>query len=423
MLRRHHRTLRSSARRPVRPAVERLEDRATPATISWINPAGGAWDDPGNWDLGRTPQPDDDVVIPGLNYAAVITHASGSDSVQSISATGTYATLAVTDQSSLSVAGEIHVRTLTAATGGVVTANNTGSLNIDLVATDGGEIHLPSVTAYHGTVFTRLQATGPGSLIDLPALDSLMATTGKDFPPGEVRLDLSADNGATINLPSLTDVRGHPPEYLIGLTTLSASSGGTFGLDTNGTTTFGAAAWLAVDASSDLQAGNLVFADEFGDSLTLAGSLEAASVLVTRQSSVVISGALTVSGSLDIEGTVSGSGTIIGDVTNGGILSVLGALAVNGNYTQTAAGTLTVTLRGATDFDQLVVSGIATLDGALNVYYLNGYRPLPGSEVQVVQFGVGAGAFAQVGSQVPLFGVLYIYEPRDGYQPGVTLLF
>jgi hypothetical protein len=413
---------RSPAGCPVRPAVELLEDRATPATISWINPAGGAWDDPGNWDLGRTPQPDDDVVIPGLNYAAVIEHASGSDVVQSITSTGSYATLAVTNQSSLSVTGQIHVPTLTAATGGVVTANNTGSLDIDLLATGGGEIHLPAVTDYHGTVFTRLQATGPGSLIDLPALDSLMATTGKDSPPGEVRLDLYADNGAIINLPSLTDVRGHPPDYFIGFTALSARSGGTFVLDTGGTTTFAAAASLIVDDASDLQAGNLVF-DEAGDALNVAGSLEAASVFV-RQSSIVVSGTLTLGGSLDSEGgAVYGSGTINGDVTNAGDLNVLGTLTINGNYTQTAAGTLSVTLRGAADFDRLVVSGLATLDGTLNVYFLNGYQPQPGDEAQVVQFGAGSGTFARVGSRVPLFGVLYIYQPRDGYQPGVTLLF
>ena len=68
-----------------RPVLEGLEDRMTPATISWINPAGGAWDTATNWDMGRTPQPDDDVVIRSLNYDAVIDHEAGTDTVQSIS--------------------------------------------------------------------------------------------------------------------------------------------------------------------------------------------------------------------------------------------------------------------------------------------------------------------------------------------------
>jgi hypothetical protein len=32
-------------------------------TIRWINPAGGFWDDPANWDAGRLPGPSDDVLI------------------------------------------------------------------------------------------------------------------------------------------------------------------------------------------------------------------------------------------------------------------------------------------------------------------------------------------------------------------------
>src|SRR5262249_53058132 len=34
-----------------------------PATIAWINPAGGFWDDPHNWDAGHVPGPTDNVAI------------------------------------------------------------------------------------------------------------------------------------------------------------------------------------------------------------------------------------------------------------------------------------------------------------------------------------------------------------------------
>jgi hypothetical protein len=50
-----------------------------PEVITWVNPAGGAWSDPANWDLGRVPRHGDDVVIPDLPGAAVITHAAGTD--------------------------------------------------------------------------------------------------------------------------------------------------------------------------------------------------------------------------------------------------------------------------------------------------------------------------------------------------------
>src|SRR5262249_35385428 len=98
-------------------------------------------------------------------------------------------------------------------------------------------------------------------------------------------------------------------------------------------------------------------------------------------------------------------------------------LTVDGDYTQTAAGLLSLRLRGASDFDHLVVTGFATLNGTLRATDAGGYQPQPGDQLQVVQFGAGGGTFARVQTDVPLFGALYVYQPRDGYQPGVTLLF
>ncbi len=429
--------------RSVRPALEVLEDRATPALIAWTNPAGGAWDDPSNWDLGRTPQPDDDVVIRNLDSGAVLDHASGSDTVQSITSEAADGTLAVSDGSSLMVSGTIDVPNLAAVSGGMVTGSNTGSLGSNLRAEDGGEIHFPAVTDYHATasVFTSVRAVGAGSMIDLPALTSLMATTGDTFLPGEVRLDLIADQNGTINLPALTSVRGHPLDYFIGYTALQAVNGGTFLLDPNGSVTFAAAGSLHVGAGSDLRVGTAVV-DETG-TLTVDGSLEAAAVVVQDSGSVTVGGTLTVSGGYTMHfgdtfleggtvtvgdslsnqsGEVDGSGVINGDVENDGILSVT-TLTINGNYTQTAAGQLNLRLRSASDFDQLLVSGLATLDGTLSVSIAGGYHPQEGDQLQVIEFGTGSGTFASVRSDVPLFGLLYVFQPRDGYQPGVTLLF
>jgi hypothetical protein len=80
--------------RRVRPrslAVERLEDRIVLDAVHWNSAAGGDWDNPANWDLGRVPLPTDDAFIqtPGIT----VTHNAGSDSVQSITSdvsTGTF---------------------------------------------------------------------------------------------------------------------------------------------------------------------------------------------------------------------------------------------------------------------------------------------------------------------------------------------
>jgi hypothetical protein len=81
-------------------------------------------------------------------------------------------------------------------------------------------------------------------------------------------------------------------------------------------------------------------------------------------------------------GVLSGTGTINGNVTNGALIEVggsgtTGTLSINGNYTQTAAGILRMEIGGltpGTQFDQLLVTGIATLGGTLDLL-LNGFNP------------------------------------------------
>jgi hypothetical protein len=418
-----------------------LEGRTTPATITWVNPGGGLWDVAANWDLGRTPQPDDDVVIGGLDFGAAVRHASGDDTVQSVSSPFDLSTLAVTDQSSLTVTGSVNIPTLLAATGGAVTANNTGTLNINLRAEAGGAIHFPALTGYNATVFTRIEAIGPGSQIDLPALTSLMATTG-DPVPGEVRLDLVADQGGTVNLPALTSVRGHPPDYFVGYTALRASNGGTFVLDTSDPVTFAAAGSLDVDPGAAVEAGPLVVS-ELGD-ITVGGSLAATSVQVC-DSSVTVSGSLDVRGAYTAVGStttleggtvtvgdlfdnqvgsVFGSGVINGAVHNAGSLSV-SALTINGDYTQTAGGTLHLFIGGlqaGSQYSQLVVNGLATLDGTLDVQLINGFRPQPGDQFQVLLFGEGRGTFAHQTGASASFTFVYVFGGGYTLPPGLTLV-
>ena len=70
-------------------------------------------------------------------------------------------------------------------------------------------------------------------------------------------------------------------------------------------------------------------------------------------------------------GALTGSGTINANVTNGGQVipggtGAAGMLTINGNYTQTATGSLNIELGGtaAGSSDQLAVSGTASLGGS-----------------------------------------------------------
>src|SRR5207253_6719188 len=85
--------------------------------------------------------------------------------------------------------------------------------------------------------------------------------------------------------------------------------------------------------------------------------------------------------------TLSGSGTLTVNggtnfsVTNSGTVAPglsPGILTISGNYTQNAGGSLNIEIGGltvGTQYDQLVVTGNATLAGTLNATLINGFTP------------------------------------------------
>jgi hypothetical protein len=73
-----------------------------------------------------------------------------------------------------------------------------------------------------------------------------------------------------------------------------------------------------------------------------------------------------------------------------------GTLTINGNYTQGAAGTLDIGLGGggAGDFSVLDLSGLATLDGTVEFFAVNGFKPVGGDDFTFLDFGSISGSFA-----------------------------
>jgi hypothetical protein len=121
----------------------------------------------------------------------------------------------------------------------------------------------------------------------------------------------------------------------------------------------------------------------------------AGSTTVDGTLSAGFGGAVTLNG-----GALNGAGTINANVTNAAVLTPgdsPGILHINGNYTQTADGVLNIEIGGltaGTQYDRLVVSGSATLNGTLNVILLNGFLPSPGDSFQVLTFGSHTGTFS-----------------------------
>ena len=118
--------------------------------------------------------------------------------------------------------------------------------------------------------------------------------------------------------------------------------------------------------------------------------------------STTLSGGTLSGGPININaGALTGPGTINADVIDGsevipGGAGAAGTLTINGNYTQTASGTLNIDLGGTTaggQYDQLAVVGTASLGGMVNVALINAFQPTLGNTFQVLTFASSSGGF------------------------------
>jgi hypothetical protein len=149
----------------------------------------------------------------------------------------------------------------------------------------------------------------------------------------------------------------------------------------------------------------------------------------TGGSTILQAGTLTASSGVSIQGgSLSGPGTINADVVNAGLLNPggtsggTGLLTINGNYTQTAMGILHIGLAGTTadsQYDQLAVSGTATLAGTLDVTLLHGFQPQNGNQFQVLTYGSRNGTFTKY--RFPSLGGSLVFDPV--YGSGSLILF
>jgi hypothetical protein len=122
----------------------------------------------------------------------------------------------------------------------------------------------------------------------------------------------------------------------------------------------------------------------------------------TGGSTLLDGGTLSASTSLNIQGgMLTGSGTINANVVNGGRVdpgaSGAGTLTINGNYTQLAGGILNIDIGGLTagsQYDQLNITGMATLDGTLNITLINSFAPSLGDTFRILTFASEMGMFA-----------------------------
>jgi hypothetical protein len=103
-------------------------------------------------------------------------------------------------------------------------------------------------------------------------------------------------------------------------------------------------------------------------------------------------------------GALIGAGTIIGNLINNGGTIVpghsAGTIGVQGNYTQGTSAFLALEIGGTApgQFDQLSITGSATLNGTLSVRTINNFTPDPAVSFEPLQFSAVNGDFATVTS-------------------------
>ena len=243
-----------------------------------------------------------------------------------------------------------------------------------IAAQGGGSLTVQGFTNFTGGTLTggTWEAVG-GSTLRL--LGANVVTDAATIVLDGVGSQLDSDSNSTNALAGLTAITASGGLSLQNGAGLSASSVSNAGALTIGTgSSFPVAGYTQTGGSTTLQGGSL--------------------------------GATT----LSIQGgTLSGSGTVNGNLTNAAQVSPgsssPGVLTINGNYTQTAAGALSLKVGGATagtQFDQLNITGTASLNGTLNVSLIDGFGPSAEESFDVLNFASSTGNFATL--NFPLIG-------------------
>jgi hypothetical protein len=122
----------------------------------------------------------------------------------------------------------------------------------------------------------------------------------------------------------------------------------------------------------------------------------------TLAGTIAASGGVTIDTGASV--SVLGGTSINSNLTNNGTLLVAGASAtgivsISGNYTQASGATLKMDIGGSTagtGYDQLQIGGSATLNGTLNVSFLNGYSPPTGTTFKLLTYGSHSGTFSSI---------------------------
>ena len=186
-------------------------------------------------------------------------------------------------------------------------------------------------------------------------------------------------NSGTFNAKATTTMTGTAAESFI--------NDGSFIKNTAGTTTTMNIPFTN-NGTVDIVAGNLIFQQgmDNGENAVINlgdGTLDPGDTL-----------------NLAIGDSLIGSGTLAANLVNAGTVSPgesPGSVTVQGDYTQESTGVLEIQLGGTTagtQYDQLTVTGTASMAGTLNVSLIDGFIPQVGDSFTILPYSTRSGGFS-----------------------------
>ena len=153
-----------------------------------------------------------------------------------------------------------------------------------------------------------------------------------------------------------------------------------------------------------------------GEVETMAGTLIFTNPFTAPEGTTIDlrGGTLTLANPLEIEDGASlvGAGTLNASLENAGLVSPgnsAGTMTINGDFEQVSSGDLRMEIYGpqsGLEYDQLVVEGVATLAGSLDILLRNDYLPSGAPQFTLMTYASHTGEFEQVNLSLPA-GITY----------------
>jgi len=268
--------------------------------------------------------------------------------------------------------------------------------NIDSVATlevsSGGRLSIPSATTNNPiwSVDQTWTATGTDSVLSLPGLEEVLCGTNYD---NDVTIQALA--GGRVELPNVIRIEdpSEGDQRRRGIHVTADGEGSS--IDLGSLERFEDFYGWTDSTNHDGQMSQLRALD---GSQIMFGAEQVAVENVEVFTSGLLTGSLRLSGN----STLGGSGQVGGSVSAAGASVVrpggtgIGNLEVVGDYTQSSGATLDIQLGGAEagTYDQLIVGGLATLDGHVATALTGGFFPADEDEFTIVTATAREGVFS-----------------------------